>query len=442
MRLDRRVILALCLLAVAPGGVAQPVRELTILHVNDFHAALEPVSNREGGVAALATVLRRERDGCRSCMFVSAGDVVQGGSPVSTIFKGVPIYEIFRLLKPDAATLGNHEFDYNWRQIPRFMRAGRFPIVAANVADEGGRLLTGRPYLIHNVNGIRVGVIGIMTETLAGLLMPENLGPWKTGPVIETARRSAAELRPRTDFLILLAHITPAEEDRILRELPEVPATISGHTHVRLEQAKTHEGRILVRVPDYGRELGRLELKVDVGKKALVSSNWRRIPVRAGQVPAAPDVARRVAKWEAKVAKVVDQPIAEARRTLTQPMLKTMFERAIVEEMRVDFAFINRGGVRMPIPAGTVLIRHVFNTYPFDNLIVTGKFKGRQLPAAVVAGRTIDADREYTLAVTDYTAANQDGPMQLGVKGLEFPTTGPPVRDILINWIRKQKVLE
>jgi len=72
------------------------------------------------------------------------------------------------------------------------------------------------------------------------------------------------------------------------------------------------------------------------------------------------------------------------------------------------------------IPQGTVLARVIWNILPFDNAVVIGKFKGSQLPAKVREGHSIDPDREYTLATTDFTAANQASEGQFGVSGLAF----------------------
>ena len=65
-----------------------------------------------------------------------------------------------------------------------------------------------------------------------------------------------------------------------------------------------------------------------------------------------------------------------------------------------------------------------------------------QLPQKVREGRTIDPDREYTLATTDFTAANQASHDQLEVSGLDFPKISGMQRDMVIDWIRKKKILE
>src|SRR5512138_1986626 len=97
--------LAAAALLFSSFGFAE-VRSLTILHTNDLHARISPLDNGSGGFAYLATALQRERAGCKDCILLNAGDLVQG-SPVSTIFHGLPVYEIGNLLGFDVATLGN-----------------------------------------------------------------------------------------------------------------------------------------------------------------------------------------------------------------------------------------------------------------------------------------------------------------------------------------------
>lgn len=430
-----RFYLLLCL-ALAPGR--SEVRKLTIVHTNDLHARFLPDANGEGGFAPLATALRRETAGCSWCLVLNAGDSVQG-TPVSTLFRGLPIYEVLNHMRPDVATLGNHEFDYGWQQIRNFLRTARFPIVSANVQDDSGRLLTREAYVVRTVNGLRVAVIGAMTADLPTITFPKDVGPWKALPVLETICRYAAPLRDRVDLLVVLGHIAPAEEDALLAQAPEIGVIISGHTHAGLEQPKKAGERILVRVKSYAVELGRLDLQIDTEKKSPASSTWKRIPIDSS-LPAAPDILRLVNRWEKKVAKIVDVPIGESRRELPEPEVKLLMERAMIEETGADLAYMNLTGVRGFLPKGKLLARHVWTVMPFDNRIALGTVKGRDLPKVVRDGQPIDPDRDYLLAVPDFIAANQK--TYLGTDNLAFPRTGPLQRDALIHWIQKKKVLE
>jgi 2',3'-cyclic-nucleotide 2'-phosphodiesterase (5'-nucleotidase family) len=431
--------LALGLLVAAQLGAE--IRSLTILHTNDLHARLTALENGRGGFAALASVIRREREHCSDCVLLNAGDLAQG-SPVSTIFQGEPVFEIANLFGIDAATLGNHDFDYGWLQTRKFMQTSKYPIVSANLVGAQGQLFTPKPYVILNVNGLRVGVIGAMTEELRTLSTPKLMGEWHTAALIDTARRYAVELRGQTDLIVLLGHINGAEENQMLSLASEIPVLVTGHIHTGLEHELVRGGRILVRVKGYGVELGRLELKVDTEKKAPVSWSWKRIPVDERRFQAAPDVATEVKRWEGEVTKRVDQPLGTSKRKLDKPEVKRLIEQAMREETGADFAFINLGGVRDIVPKGQLLVRNIWNIMPFDNRVVFGKFKGSALPAAVVGSRKVDPDREYTLAVTDFTAANQGAEEQLQTNGLEFAGDGGLLRDLLLDWFRKKNVID
>lgn len=431
--------MALGLLVAAQLGAE--IRSLTILHTNDLHARLTALENGRGGFASLAAVIRREREHCSDCLLLNAGDLAQG-SPVSTIFQGEPVFEIANLFGIDAATLGNHDFDYGWLQTRKFIQTSKYPIVSANMVGAQEQLFTPKPYVILNVNGLRVGVIGAMTEELRTLSTPKLMGEWHAASLIETTRRYAAELRGQTDLIVLLGHINGAEENQMLSLASEIPVLVTGHIHTGLEHEMVRSGRILVRVKGYGEELGRLELKVDTEKKAPVSWSWKRIPVEGRRIQPAPDVAAEVKRWEDEVTKRVDQPLAISKRKLDKLEVKRLIEQAIRDETGADFAFINLGGVRDIVPKGQLLVRNIWNIMPFDNRVVFGKFKGSALPAAVVGSRKVDPDREYTLAVTDFTAANQSADEQLQTTGLEFPGDGGLLRDLLLDWFRKKNVID
>lgn len=423
------------LIVLLLSPLSAEMRTLTILHINDVHAQLSPRANGRGGLAYLAAAIRKERQGCIDCVLLNAGDLAQG-SPVSTIYKALPVFQLANMLGIDAATLGNHEFDYGSEQTEKLMAAAKYPIVSSNIADDQGRLITKKPWVILKVNGLRVGVLGAMTDDLHNLTFPKYLAPWHTTPSVETARKYAAELRGQCDLVVLVAHITTEEEAAFLKE-QDIPVIVSGHIHTGLAKAMESPGHVLVRAISSGEELGRLELKVDTEKKAPVSWTWKKIPVEDANYTPAADVAAQVKVWEDKVAATVDLPLGVSEREYSRRELKAMLEEAMREATGADFAFMNAGGVRDTLPKGPLKVRHAWNVMPFDNLVVYGEFKGRELPAVVTAGHAIDPDQEYRLAVSDFTAANQGSAENLRTSGLVFPNEAGLLRDALISHIRK-----
>ena len=437
--MTRRSLIAL-LLCLSP--LAAQIKPLTILHSNDLHAHLLPDDRDNGGFARLATEVRRQKAQCAACLYLNAGDLVQG-TPVSTLFHGAPIYQIANLLGFDAGTLGNHEFDYGWRRTEEFLRIARFPIVSANIVDADGKTLA-RPYVIQTVGGLRVGIIGAILGDLVGtVITKEDAGPWRVLPVVETVRKYARELRDRTDLIVVLAHIhDESEVGAILHQVPEVSVVVAGHNHEGYPAMMNVDGRVGVLLRAYGVQLGRLDLKVDAAAKRVLSAEWTKIPIDAS-IPPAPDVAREIAKWENKVSKLVDFPIGEstARMERNNPELRKMIERAMAEQSGADFAWVNPGNIRDRLPEGRILARTVWNILPFDNYIVLGKFKGRELPPSITRRYPVEPDREYTVATSDFTAINQSAGDQLNTTGLRFPQIGPLQRDAVIEWIKKKKVV-
>jgi 2',3'-cyclic-nucleotide 2'-phosphodiesterase (5'-nucleotidase family) len=435
-----RHILALVLFAHAVP--AQDVRPLTILHSNDLHAHLLPDDRGMGGFAYLAAAVREERARSVASLYLNAGDLVQG-TPVSTLFRGLPIYQIANRLGFDVSTLGNHEFDYGWQRIQDFVKTVKFAVVSANVVNDNGALLAKRPYVIKTVGGIRVAVIGVILGDLVGnLATTEKVGPWRVLPVVETVRKYAAEVRDKSDLIVVLGHLHNEEADAILQQVPEVSVAIVGHAHEAYKKLHTFDGRVGALVTSYGVELGRLDLRVDVTAHKLKSAEWKIVPVDSKKLTPDPRVAREVAHWEAKVSKLVDVPIGEAKRRLEKKDLQALVERAMCEETGSDLAWVNLGNIRDVVPAGPVLARAIWNILPFDNAVVIGKFKGSQIPPKVREGHSIDPDRDYTFATTDFTAANQASSAQLGVSGLAFPKTAAMQRDMVIDWIKKKKILD
>ncbi len=435
--------LRLVISVVALSFVLQgEVRQLSLLHTNDLHARLLPDDRKQGGFAYLATVLRNERAGCSSCLHLMGGDLVQG-SPVSTIFKGTPVFEFGNKFNVDAFTLGNHEFDYTYTQIPYFLKKAKFPIVSANVVNADGQTMV-KPYRILKVNGVRIAVIGAMLGDLtSAYVKPGATGPYKVTPVVETVARYAKELRPQVDLIVVLGHIHSQEEGSvILREVPEVNIVVEGHNHAGRKEMEVVDGRVAVNARAYGVEVGRLNVSVDLAAKRLTQWEWKRIPVDSTTVKPAPDVAKLVAKWESKVAKVVDRQIGESRRDLPQNELKPVLERGLAEIMGTDLAYLNRGGIRDRLPRGKILERNIWNIMPFDNEVFTARIKGSQVPDLIRGDRTLDPDKEYTLAIPDFAATNEASRKSLGFENVKFQSTGKDVRDVLIEWVRKKKVVE
>ncbi|MCX6625055.1 MAG: bifunctional UDP-sugar hydrolase/5'-nucleotidase [Acidobacteria bacterium] len=440
MSTSRRLVLLLLLVVLALSG-QQNIRSLTILHTNDLHARLTPNDSGLGGFAYLKTVIDQQRAGSNSCLLLNGGDLVQG-TPVSTIFKGVPIYALANRFGYDASVLGNHDFDYGWQLVEQFRRKAKFPILSANVVNASGQLIADKPYVIRKVNGIRVAILGITMGSLASYSMPQLLGTWHALPVAPAIEKYARELQGKYDLLVVLSHLESGEEKAVLENAPSAAVTIAGHVHTGLASAEENDGRVLVYVKGYGVELGRLDLQVDVARQKVASWKWTRIPIDSKKIAPDRGMQAAVAGWEKKVAKVVDVTIGEAKRELVRDELRHILERAVADEAKTDFAYLNPGGIRDKLPKGAIQVRTIWRIMPFDNKVVTARVKGSTVPAASAGGRTLDPNADYTLAVPDFVADNPVERKRMGLEQIEFQPQTLLVRDAIVAWIKSRRVVE
>ena len=443
----RRSALAASLLlaaALLSGCRPSTTRELTILHFNDLHDRLLPDPDGKGGIAHLATLLQRERAAAHASLTLHAGDLVQG-TPVSTLFQGLPDYEIANSLGIDVNCLGNHEFDYGWKRIDAFMRAVHFPTVSANAIDASGNRLVNPPYVIRDAGGMRIAVIGALLEKILESTTLSRLGPYRAAPNIETLRPLVAEAARQADMVIVLGHLEKVEAENILRALPDVSVVVIGHEHAPWKAPVEIDGRLVVHAEGYGRQVGRLVLQYDTVQRRIVSHQWAGIAVEDSKYPADPKVQAEVDKWEAKVSGIVDVPIGHSTKPLSRPEVQALMQRAMIDQVHADFSFTNRGGVRDTLPAGELLARHVWNVMPFDNRVVTLEIPGAQLAALtdpsgridpVVTAR-LEPQRVYRLVTTDFVAESWAD------MGKIFPIQdqGVLLRDLLIEWIKRRKAI-
>lgn len=437
-------IRALLLAAFLTGLTAygQTVKSFSFLHTNDLHAHLMPDDDGLGGFAYLKTVLDEQRRGCTTCLYLNAGDFVQG-TPVSTLFRGDPIYQIANHMGIDVSTIGNHEFDYGWKAVQGFDKTAKFPMVSANIVNDRGELLAPRAYVIKTVAGVRIAIIGaIMADLVGNLATEEAVGPWHVIPVVDAVKKAVADVKGKADMIVVLGHIQIVEADAILHQVPEVNIVVAGHDHKGFPEPHVFEHRWAVEGKSYGVELSRLDFDFDTAKHEVVSATWKHFPIDSRKITPDPEIQAEVNSWEAKVSKIVDVPIGEAKRRLQGADLRVLIQKAMADATGADIGYINSGNVRGFLPQGQLLARHVWNVLPFDNYILVGTFKGSELPAKITNEFKVDPDKTYRVATTDFTVANQAAPSQLGTTGLKFPVKGPLQRDAMIEWIRNKKVIE
>ena len=250
------------LLFVALNAFAQ--KDIVVLHSNDCHSQIFPFSKNLadkkkanlGGFTRRVAYVKQQRMLNPNLLLFDCGDFSQG-SPYYSMFKGDVEIGLMNLMGYDAATIGNHEFDFGLDNMSRIFKMAKFPIVCANY-DFSGTVLEGivKPYTIIKRNGVKIGVFGLSPK-LEGLVVRENYGNIKYLDPIAVTKNVVKTLREKEkcNLVICLSHLgwkTGDEEpsdERLVPQTEGIDLVLGGHTHTYLNPAKMVENASGKKVP-------------------------------------------------------------------------------------------------------------------------------------------------------------------------------------------------
>lgn len=262
------ILLFSCLTLVAQ-------ERLVILHTNDTHSRIEPLPQTDrtnpdkGGVVRRASYIDQVRAENEQVLLFDAGDFLQG-TPYFNLFKGEVEVKAMNLMHYDAATLGNHEFDYGLEVLEKVIRLADFPIVSSNY-DFSETALSGmvRPYLILKKGKLRIGVIGIDIQP-KGLIAADNYNGMKFLDPEETANKLAEQLRreQKCDLVVCLSHLGYGADLRLAESSRNIDLIIGGHSHTYLQEPVERMNRdnkpvLIYQTSGRGATVGRMDITME-----------------------------------------------------------------------------------------------------------------------------------------------------------------------------------
>lgn len=243
-----RLILVLALCMSSMGMNAQ--KQLTILHTNDTHSCIMPLSENladtmlagRGSFVRRIAMLEEERRTEPDLLLFDSGDFSQGSS-YYTLFKGDVEVGLMNRMHYDAGTIGNHEFDFGLENMARVFAGLNYPIVCANYKfSQYGLDRIVKPYVILKRNGVKIGVFGVSPE-LDGLVDRKNYEATQYLDPVATAQAMADELhKKKCDVVICLSHLGWNEggmgDQEMISKTRGIDLVLGGHSHTYFEKLR------------------------------------------------------------------------------------------------------------------------------------------------------------------------------------------------------------
>jgi 5'-nucleotidase len=423
-----------------PNLVGQDIH-LTIIHTADIHSRLFPynfVPNRFdqgygllpvnapfGGIAKIAHVVKDIRATSARSIWLDSGDAFEG-APVFNEFKGEAEIRALSAAGLDAAVIGNHEFDLGTPNLFYQMATWKtYPLLAANYVwvdppnpDQKSMRDIVEPYEIFNVDGVKVGVIGMAnTSSLSSIYQIGNSLGVVAEDNNEALQRTVNLVRPACDVVVVLSHLgLDADENLSPSQVPDqnttlplqgVDVILGGHLHIvtnppKLMQSDTlgHEV-VLVHSGAFAKYVGRLDLTIHMGtdnndpanRSEVTGYTYINIPIDS-HVPDDPDIANLL--WPYSVALNRDYDLAgvfnfvdaagSANIVRNDPsggdsQLGNLVARSmqVANGIQAQFSLTNSLGIRDDFYPGPLTVEQMFNVFPFENSLTVVYLSGTEV---------------------------------------------------------------
>jgi len=407
-------------------GTALADYTLDILHINDLHSRIESInafdstcSAKEeeenkcfGGVARLKTAIEAQREALAggNLLLLNAGDNFQG-SLFYTTYKGAVEAEFLNLMKFDAMTVGNHEFDDSEDGLATFLDKVEFPVVTANVAASSSSKIGDRikPAIVIERGGEKIGIVGAVANDTAELSSP---GPnVLIGDDVADITAAIATLKEQgVNKIIALTHVGYPRDLAAIAMIPDVDVVVGGHTNTFLSNTSDKaEGPYptmvdnpggykvpVVQAGAYSKYLGNLKVVFDdngvvkeaTGEPILIDASVKPDEAVLARIK---ELAGPIEELKNKVVAETAEPIDGSREvcraaecSMGNLVTDAMLDR--VGDQGITIAITNGGGLRASIDAGQVSMGEVLAVLPFQNTLATFQIKGSGIVAALENG--------------------------------------------------------
>src|SRR5881296_883122 len=401
-------------LASAAAALEPDTMCISILHTTDLHGHILPTSDYDGnadrgGMARCVTQIRRWRRENPNSILIDVGDVYQG-TDVSLRNKGELMIDLFNHLKYDAWIVGNHEFDWGIETFINALQRSTMPVLAANTllngkpagasSDSQHPFAKIQPFILKEIAGIKLAIIGVTTPGMPFWLWPEfTRGLDFRNPVEPVRRAIASAKKGGANAIVLTGHMglkTRTGGDdfantvmALTSEFPEVAVFIAGHTHQDVPSRLTN-GALFTQADHFGIHVGRVDLLFDRNSRKLLhreaSCELMDTRFHLDHV-----VISRAKSQLAESDAALSEPIGELAETLhprSRPGEPSDIERligaAIMETLverrvRVDGVMHGVFDEKANLVAGPKTVNDIWNVLPYENYIVTAELTTEEI---------------------------------------------------------------
>ena len=455
------LVLGACTLLPISGLASrqsETLRHLVILYTNDEHGWMVPYQNT-GGSAGMAYKWR-QREGLtedRPYLVLSGGDMWTGHA-LSTVWEGESMMDVMNAMGYDAAAIGNHDFDFGLEALRERAEQAEFPFLSANIRESG----TGDipdfaiPYFVSEVNGIKIGIIGLTTTETRVDTQPAHVADLDFLPYADVLPETARLAREDgAELLLIIGHVCAGETRAIapIAAMYDIHFIGGGHCHQEINEVV--DGVHLVESGFFNRGYTRIDLLFDTANDAIVELETQFVQNKAGREDL--EIANLIEEWRAQTDDAIWEVIGFADPSIDRksPEMAALLLNPWLEAWpSADVALASSRYVQQDLFAGEISPGIMIGLLSTTNELVAVDITGAQLIETIEKNHPLMAgivEADDGLRLLDGSAVDQDTTYQIlipealyaGGNYYEFfkfdpdPTyTGIDWRQPPLDWIR------
>ncbi len=242
--------------------------EVVIAHMNDTHGRVKEGKYDGMGYARVSTVVKDLKANEKNVLFLDAGDTIHG-TTFATLSRGESIVKLLNAMDLDALSPGNHDFNYGKARLKALEDMAEFDIISANVLDAEGEQFF-NPYVIKDMDGVKVGIFGLATPETAYKTNPKNVEGLRFASPTLYAEKTVKKLKEEgADLIIAVCHLgidgsTKREYQSIgvVEAVDGIDILVDGHSHTALQNGMVVNDTLIVQTGEYDKNFGIVDVRV------------------------------------------------------------------------------------------------------------------------------------------------------------------------------------
>ena len=409
----------LILVSATTGSVAPERIQITILGTTDLHGNINPIDyytdkpdNR--GLAKIATLVKRVRKEQPNVVLIDSGDTIQG-TPLESYHNRKnnqppdPMMLAMNALQFDAMTVGNHEYNFGLKVLEKARSEAKFPWLSGNTYEAATGKTHYQPYIVKEVAGARIGILGLTTPGVPNWDNPPNYAGLTFHEPTAEAKKWVPIMREkeRVDVVIVAMHMGLGEDLRtgeknpgqvpneneavnIAKTVPGIDVIFMGHTHREVSSLFIN-GVLLTQANRWGSHLARADVyleKTSAGWRVYAKSS-RTIAVDDRVEPDA-DISKIAEPYDRETQAWLNRVIGESKEELTarearfrDTAILDLIQKVQLEAGKADVSMVASFNADARINKGPVTVRDIAGLYVYENTLAVLEVTGQQLKDAL-----------------------------------------------------------